>query len=106
MLRGHGDLIESVAFDPALPRVVTGSRDRTARAWDAVTGRKLFALPHSATVFRVGFNGRGDRFITATIDDTARVWDAREGGWLATLEAGSAPINALRFLSNGDVVTA
>ena len=48
ILAGHADIIGSVAFlpsdGPSLRRVLTASRDRSARAWDAATGREIISL--------------------------------------------------------------
>ena len=37
-LQGHTGMVYSVAFSPDGKRVLTGSRDNTARVWDATTG--------------------------------------------------------------------
>ncbi len=53
LLEGHADRIESVVFLPAEEggegmapplRVLTASRDRSARLWDAATGREIISL--------------------------------------------------------------
>ena len=43
-LRGHTAPVRSVAFSPDGQRIVTGSWDRTARVWDATTGRSRSLL--------------------------------------------------------------
>src|SRR5262249_13884405 len=40
-LRGHTSPVGAVAFSPDGSRVVTGGADRTARVWDARTGRQI-----------------------------------------------------------------
>jgi WD40 repeat protein len=40
VLRHEGD-VESAQFSPDGTRIVTASRDKTARVWDAVTGKVL-----------------------------------------------------------------
>ena len=37
-LRGHTDEINSVCFSPDGTKIVTGSRDKLAIIWDAITG--------------------------------------------------------------------
>src|SRR5678809_384242 len=39
VLEGHGDGVYTVAFDLNQQRALSGSRDRTVRAWDLETGR-------------------------------------------------------------------
>ena len=40
-LHGHSDRVDTAVFDPSGMRVLTASTDRTARIWDAHTGRQL-----------------------------------------------------------------
>ena len=40
----HGDKSLSAAYSPDGQRIITASQDRTARIWDAITGRELAVL--------------------------------------------------------------
>ena len=62
-------------------RFVTASRDKTARIWDAVTGREI-APPlkgHDGYVTVAAFSPDGKRVVTASAANTARIWDAETG---------------------------
>jgi WD40 repeat protein len=93
-LKHDGD-VYSAAFIPATgragndassgQRVVTASKDKTARVWDASTGRELLKLQHEAPVWRAASNRDGTRIVTASEDKTAKVWDAITGQHLLTL---------------------
>ena len=70
----------SATFSASINRV-TASRDKTARVWDAASG-KAMAEPlrgHKATVVSAAFSADGKRIVTASVDNTARVWDAASG---------------------------
>jgi WD40 repeat protein len=40
-LRGHADLVRSVAYSKDGSRLVTASADKSVRIWDAATGKEL-----------------------------------------------------------------
>jgi len=83
-LRGHGGMVYSVAFSPTGDRVVTASSDKTAKVWDAQTGRLLATLAgHNDEVRSAVFHPAGDRVLTASYDRTARVWDPANGEQVA-----------------------
>ena len=53
---GHGGEVNSVAFAPDGRTILTGSDDKTARLWDAATGREIRRLEgHGAWVTSVAF---------------------------------------------------
>jgi WD40 repeat protein len=65
------------AFSPDGKRIVTTSRDNTARVWDAETGHLLATLTgHINRVNNAAFSPDGKRIVTAGEDGTARVYIA------------------------------
>jgi WD40 repeat protein len=61
--------------------IVTASHDRTARLWDAETGRPIGEplRGHDEDVWSAAFSPDGRRIVTASHDGTARLWDAETG---------------------------
>ena len=78
VLSGHEDIVTTAAYSPDGTRIVTASRDKTARIWDSGTGAPLGVLSgHSGIVESAAYSPDGTRIVTASADKTARIWDAR-----------------------------
>jgi WD40 repeat protein len=76
-LRGHKGYIMSLAFSADGKYVATGSADKTARIWDAATGRSWAELRPGGQVRRVQFSPDGRRLVTGSDEPrgTIKVWD-------------------------------
>ena len=68
----------SAAFSPDGKRIVTASDDKTARVWDAASGKPIGEplKGHEDLVWSAAFSPDGKRIVTASQDETARIWDA------------------------------
>ena len=56
--------------------MLTGSGDKTARLWDAATGKDIRTFKgHKDAVTSVAFSPDGKRVLTGSNDKTARLWD-------------------------------
>jgi WD40 repeat protein len=104
-LRGHANYVKVAAFSPDGQRVLTASRDQTARLWDAFTGQLLTELRgHSGPVKAAAFSPDGQRVLTSSEDQTARLWDAFTGQLLAELRGHSQAVLAAVFSPDGQWV--
>ncbi len=103
-----GSPVRFAQFSPDGLRLVTASADKTARVWDAQTGKQLTEpLRHEDHVWSAEFSWDGLRVVTASYDKTARVWDAQTGKPLTEPLRHEGTVNYAQFSPDGlRVVTA
>jgi WD40 repeat protein/serine/threonine protein kinase len=79
-LRGHTDLVTSVAFHPDGQQLASASWDGTVRVWDIPTGKEKRTLRgHNGHVSHLAFSPDGRWLASAGADETVRVWDVSVG---------------------------
>ena len=108
LMEGHEDSVAGAAFSSVGARVVTASYDKTARVWDAASGRQILVLQgHTSLVEWAKFSPDDSRIVTASMDRTARVWDANTGSQIAILEGHKDTVQTAVFSPDGTrIVTA
>ena len=69
----HEGAVMSAWFNPDGKRVVTASKDKTARVWDAATGAPIGEpMQHDDAVYSATYSADGKRVVTASEDKTAQ----------------------------------
>ncbi len=72
----HEDAVSNAVFSPDFKWVLTASWDKTARLWDAVTGKQTGpGMNHEAYVNSAVTNANGKWIITAGWDSAAHLWE-------------------------------
>jgi WD40 repeat protein/DNA-binding XRE family transcriptional regulator len=127
VLRHEGEVYEAY-WSPDEARILTASKDGTAKVWDAHTGEELLTLPVSkgplpaaptspelgASMFAAlsaSWSPSGERIATASIDGTgtARIWDASPssptyGQELLTLSGHEGCVSAATWSPTGEYI--
>ncbi|MEW5959713.1 MAG: WD40 repeat domain-containing protein, partial [Chloroflexota bacterium] len=99
-LKGHLDMIRSLAFSPKGQVLASGGDDKTIILWDVATRQPLTQplLDHTAQVLSLAFSPDGRLLASGSEDGRVMLWDVPDG-----LDAGSTPPRLLgRPLVNGD----
>ena len=103
--RADGAGVAAASFSPDGRWVVTGSRQGTARVWDAATGAPVTPLlKHGRGQIRVAFSPDGRRLVTGGGDYGARLWDAATGDWLGESLRPPAPVNRIGFSPDAEQI--
>ena len=122
-LIGHTEPVIHVSFSADGQRIVTGSRDRTARIWDlrtefintappgaapkfesrVISAPSVLLRGHTGAVTSARFSPDGSRIITASEDGTARIWwsESQEPRILAK---HNRPVESIAFSPDGRLV--
>ena len=101
-LEGHESIVTSVAFSPDATRIVSGSKDKTLKLWDAMTGQELRTLEgHVGGVSSVAFSPDGQRIVSGSHDQTLKVWHAETGQDILTLKGHENMVNTVAFSPDG-----
>lgn len=101
-LPSHADWVHAVAWSPDGARLVTASRDRTARVLEAAGGEVLAThRRHQAAVEHAAFASDGQAVLTAGADRRVRRWSVdkpEEAGEFARFDV---PVTALAAAGDG-----
>jgi WD40 repeat protein len=98
------DDIRSFAFSPDGRHLATGSRDDTARVWDATSGRLIHVLQHHGYVVAERFSADGRSLVTSSQDGAAYLWDVSSGQRELLLVGAGGGVNAAAFSPDGSEI--
>jgi WD40 repeat protein len=96
----HQDVVYHAVFSPDGARILTASWDKTAKLWDANSGKLIATFAHQGPVNTAVFSPDGARIVTASADKTAKLWDA-SAARLITSFTHQDGVNAAAFSPDG-----
>ena len=101
-LRGHTDIVRSVAYSPDGSIIATGSWDDTIRLWDGLTGEyKKTLRGHTGNVNSVAFSPDGLTLASGSGDDTIRLWNVETGNQKLEFNGRSYSIPVVAYFPDG-----
>jgi WD40 repeat protein len=85
-------------FSPDAKLVATSSSDKTARIWDAGTGRQVQVFEgHTGYVLQARFSADGKWLATGSYDKTVRIWDVATARQIRTFSLPERRVADVRF---------
>src|ERR1700732_3789942 len=102
----HQDSVNDAAFSPDGTRILTASWDKTAKLWDAASGKLVVSFAHQGIVWRAAFSSDGTRILTASADKTAKLWDAASGTLIVSFAHQAIVYNAAFSPDGARILTA
>ena len=101
----HKSFIYSTSFSHDGKYISTASRDKTAKIWDAKSGKLLHTLiGHTSIVYSAMFSPDDKYIVTASADETAKIWDVESGKLLHTLIGHASIIYSAMFSPDGKYI--
>lgn len=86
-LKGHTNVILSLAFSPDGQTLISGSHDNTVKLWNIATDECLGTLTgHTNWVWSVALHPDGQQLASASQDGTVRLWDVQTRACVRVLE--------------------
>ena len=96
----HQDVVNEAVFSRDGSRILTASRDNTAKLWDAASGKLVASFAHQDRISDAVFSPDGGRILTASADGTAKLWDTPSAALIASFARGNSLYTA-RFSPDG-----
>ncbi|MBU0730090.1 MAG: caspase family protein [Proteobacteria bacterium] len=114
-LAGHEDpsgsktvssTILDLAFSPDGKKIVSASKDGSAKVWDFTTGNHLATLKdHKDAIFTVAFSPDGKHIVTGSDDNNLCLWDSANGRLIKTMSGHSEPVRTVAYTPDGKILS-
>ena len=105
LLKGHTDVVDSLAFSPDNRHLASGSADNSVRIWDieAKTSVKL-SPEHGNAVYGLAFSEDGKRLVSGSDDQSLRLWDASNGKLIREMPGHQKWVTTALFSPDGKYI--
>ncbi len=102
LLKGHGDVVLSLAFSPDGKYLASGSGDFTVRVWDVGRMAPVSTLEgHKDAVYALAWLPDGRRLVSGALERDLILWDALSGERLKTLSGHENVVRAAAVSPDG-----
>lgn len=100
--RGHKDAVTSVAFNPNMKQLVSGSLDNCLMVWNFKPQLRAFRFAgHQGPVYTVAFSPSEALIASGSKDRTVRLWHPTVEGRSTVLKAHTNTVRSVAFSGDG-----
>jgi WD40 repeat protein len=104
-LPGHEGPITALSFSADNTKLISGSADKTARAWNLADGKELAKFAgHSNTVAGVALNSNGTQAASGAADNSLKIWNVADAKEIANCAGHTGAVSAVAFTPNNQTV--
>jgi len=104
-LKGHTEIVRSIAFSPDGTTLASGSDDNTIKLWSLQTGVVRQTLTgHGGEVNSIAFSPDGKMLASGSDDRTIKLWDPHMGNLDGTLKNHSDSVRMVAFSPDGKLL--
>jgi len=101
-LKGHEDIVTSIALSRDGGLALAGGADRSLRVWDATTGVLVGTFQgHTGSVAAVSLGTEAHTALSGSHDRTLRLWDVPGETCVRTFEGHTGSVNAVALAADG-----
>jgi WD40 repeat protein len=105
VLRGHRNVVQSVAISADGSTLVSAGADKMVKIWDLKTGKERFTLKgHEEEVLTVAITPDGKLAASAGADTLIKIWDVETGKERATLKGHEARVTGIALTADGKML--
>jgi WD40 repeat protein len=104
-LPGHIERVRSVAWSHDGRLLATGSWDKTARIWEASSGKQLLTMTCKGNIWAVAFTPDDQTLLTGDFAKRLRFWNTRSGKEAPSFDPNLNEVLAIDFSPSGKMLT-
>lgn len=106
IIEDHADWVNAIAWSPDGTKLVSASRDKTSKVFDAVTGKLMITFNgHEQNVSDAVFASDGKRIASSGDDFKVRVWTIDDAKQERDIKAARSEIAGLKSYGKNEIIT-